>query len=126
MFFTALGLCGLTVLGQFVSFMGGKVKQKDAAVPRTNACSEAAKILTVMLAKDGYHVTVPSPSGSLGTAASIGSTDMTEATVQEVKTALGAEHNTLMQLRSAGCTRIGFYGDKLGAFGKDIDLDDLP
>lgn len=118
-------LLGAVVLGLIIV---GAVSQNQSedSTPKSTSCSDAAKIMTVMLAKDGYHVTMPSPSGSEGKAASIGSTDMTKATVEEVKAALAAEHDTLMQLRAAGCERIGFYGDKLGTFGEDIDLDDLP
>jgi galactokinase len=98
-----------------------QAKQRAAS----NHCPEAAEIVTLMLAKDGYHVTRPTGAGE-NTVALIGSTDMTEGTVEEVKAALRAEHETLMHLRAAGCTKIGFYGDHFGPLGKDIDLEELP
>jgi hypothetical protein len=116
----------ILAVGGFLILIAIIGSQKETRAPKATACSEAAKVITVMLAKDGYHVTVPSPMGSEGTAATISSTDMTPATVEEVKATLAAEHSTLMQLRAAGCTTIGFDGTKLGAFGKDINLNDLP
>jgi len=128
LFYVALGLCGFYVLGSFINSMERRSAQEAMQAKQraaNNHCPEAAKIVTLMLAKDGYHVTRPSGAAE-NTVALIGSTDMTEGTVEEVKAALGAEHDTLMHLRAAGCAKIGFYGDKFGPLGKEIDLDELP
>ena len=90
------------------------------------ACSEAAKIVSVMLATDGYHVTLPTPSPILSGAVRFGSTDMNKHTVEVVKDALRVDHDLVLKLRAAGCKCLEFYGDNLGSFGADVNLDDLP
>jgi hypothetical protein len=115
---------GLVLFGIIGAFM--KQEQPVPPPPPPNACSEAGKIVSVMLATDGYHVTLPTPSPTLSGAVRFGSTDMNKHTVEVVKDALRVDHDLVLKLRAAGCKYLEFYGDNLGSFGADVDLDDLP
>lgn len=120
--FSVLVLVGMVGIIQQDSWFPAK-PQKPVA---PTACSEAAKIVSVMLATDGYHVTLPTPSPILSGAVRFGSTDMNKHTVEVVKDALRVDHDLVLKLRAAGCKCLEFYGDNLGSFGADVDLDDLP
>jgi hypothetical protein len=111
-----------------LGMIGSLMKQYQPAPPppAPTACSEAAKIVSVMLATDGYHVTLPTPSPILSGAVRFGSTDMNTHTVEVVKDALLADHDLVLKLRAAGCKYLEFDGDNLGTFGTTVDLDDFP
>jgi len=120
--FSVLVLVGMVGIIQQDSCFPAK-RQKSVA---PTACSEAAKIVSVMLATDGYHVTLPTPSPILSGAVRFGSTDMNKHTVEVVKDALRVDHDLVLKLRAAGCKYLEFDGDNLGSFGAEIDLSDLP